>query len=183
MNIFLLSTDPAECAQMHADKHVGKMLLESCQILSTVLSFDLLEDQQEFIRYFKVVPYKPTHLNHPCIKWAAKSYKNASWLSKLAKNLALEFRFRFEKEHGSEQLALAFARDHSYVAPQQQDFCCCVPEEYHPLTATPTPEQVVSAYRTYYQLEKRHLLQYTKRQPPSWIESPLAIWKINEMPK
>ena len=35
MNIFYLDNDPMTCAQMHNDKHVIKMILETCQLLST----------------------------------------------------------------------------------------------------------------------------------------------------
>ena len=34
MNIFFLHWDPEQCAQMHCDKHVVKMILEYCQMLS-----------------------------------------------------------------------------------------------------------------------------------------------------
>ena len=33
MNIFILSINPKEAAQAHGDKHVIKMILESCQML------------------------------------------------------------------------------------------------------------------------------------------------------
>lgn len=35
MNIFWLSQKESECAKWHCDKHVVKMILESCQLLST----------------------------------------------------------------------------------------------------------------------------------------------------
>ena len=35
MNIFALHTDPYKSAEMHCDKHVVKMILETCQLLST----------------------------------------------------------------------------------------------------------------------------------------------------
>lgn len=35
MNIFVLSTDPAEAAEYHCDQHVVKMILEYAQLLST----------------------------------------------------------------------------------------------------------------------------------------------------
>jgi len=35
MNIFYLSNNVEECAKMHCDKHVIKMILEYCQLLST----------------------------------------------------------------------------------------------------------------------------------------------------
>lgn len=37
MNIFYLDEDVTLCAQYHCDKHVIKMILESAQILCTVL--------------------------------------------------------------------------------------------------------------------------------------------------
>ena len=35
MNIFYLSAYPDQCAQMHCDKHVCKMIIEYAQIMST----------------------------------------------------------------------------------------------------------------------------------------------------
>ena len=35
MNIFVLDKDPHIAAQMHCDKHVPKMIVESAQMLST----------------------------------------------------------------------------------------------------------------------------------------------------
>ena len=35
MNIFVLDNDAVESARMMCDKHVVKMILESCQLLST----------------------------------------------------------------------------------------------------------------------------------------------------
>jgi hypothetical protein len=33
MNLFILSSNPTEAAEAHADKHVVKMILEACQML------------------------------------------------------------------------------------------------------------------------------------------------------
>ena len=33
MNLFILSANPVEAAQAHADTHVVKMILEACQML------------------------------------------------------------------------------------------------------------------------------------------------------
>ena len=35
MNIFVLDNDPKIAAQMMCDKHVVKMIVESCQLMST----------------------------------------------------------------------------------------------------------------------------------------------------
>lgn len=60
MNIFALHQDPQIAAQMHCDKHVVKMILESAHMLSTICGEG----------------YKPTHQNHPCTKWARSSRSN-----------------------------------------------------------------------------------------------------------
>jgi len=53
MNIFYLSRDPVLCAEMHCDKHVVKMILETAQLLST--AHHMLGSN---------APYKVTHKNH-----------------------------------------------------------------------------------------------------------------------
>ena len=35
MNLFYLSKDPTECATLHCDKHVVKMIIEYAQLMST----------------------------------------------------------------------------------------------------------------------------------------------------
>ena len=35
MNIFVLDNDPIECAKLHVDKHVVKMILEHAQLMCT----------------------------------------------------------------------------------------------------------------------------------------------------
>jgi hypothetical protein len=77
MNIFVLDPDPAIAASYHCDQHLHKMILESAQILSTVLS------NQRNIQGL----YKPTHSNHPCTKWAARTVANALWIIELATEL------------------------------------------------------------------------------------------------
>ena len=86
----MLDTDPVVAAKYHCDKHVGKMILETAQILSTV---NYLHEQS--------APYKPTHVNHGAIEWAGKSRENYNWLLTLGASLAGEFFLRFEKTHKS----------------------------------------------------------------------------------
>ena len=57
MNIFYLDKDPQQAAKYHCDKHVVKMILESAQMLCTVVNE---------ISGGQVTPYKSTHKNHPC---------------------------------------------------------------------------------------------------------------------
>lgn len=68
MKIFVLDTDIELCARYHCDRHVNKMILESVQILCTVLNE----------RGFNT-PYQSTHRKHPCVSWVdlPDSYKVA----------------------------------------------------------------------------------------------------------
>mgnify|MGYP000090062780 FL=1 len=78
MNIFVLDPDPTVAASYHCDQHLHKMILESAQMVSTAMI------QREFN-----IPglYKPTHINHPCTKWAAESNNNILWICELAAEL------------------------------------------------------------------------------------------------
>lgn len=78
MNIFVLDPNPAVAASYHCDQHLHKMILESAQIVSTAM----------IAREFGIPGlYKPTHINHPCTKWAAESNHNILWICELAAEL------------------------------------------------------------------------------------------------
>ena len=87
MNIFVLDSNIQKCAQYHCDKHVVKMILESAQLLSTVLRLNDVD-----------YGYKATHANHPCTSWAGESLSNWKWLRNFAFELNQEYRFRFGRE-------------------------------------------------------------------------------------
>ena len=156
MNIFVLDKDTQKAAQYHCDKHVVKMILESVQIISTVASFYNIE-----------TPYKPTHVNHPCVIWASSSYHNLEWLWDLTVELNKEYLFRYEKAHHKSVIKVAdfnLINKLIKVLPQT-DFTYppqCMPEEYR-------QENVVQAYRDYYSFGKKHLHKWTKREEPEWL--------------
>lgn len=68
------------------------MILESLQILSTVISY-----------YNGNAPYKPTHKNHPVVLWALKSRSNSFWLFEHYMALCNEYTKRYNKTHKCEQ--------------------------------------------------------------------------------
>lgn len=72
MNIFFLSADPEEAAKMACDRHSIKMILESAQMLSTVLRQHGY-DGETYI-------YGMTHVKHPSTIWAGKTLANFEWL-------------------------------------------------------------------------------------------------------
>jgi hypothetical protein len=97
MNIFYTSDDPKACAVALDDKRLVKMVLETAQILSTIthkLGCD--------------TPYKPTHMNHPCVLWAGQSLANFSWLKIHGVELAETYTRRYGREHKSEPIIRGF---------------------------------------------------------------------------
>jgi hypothetical protein len=88
MNIFCTSNDPLHCAEALDDKRLVKMILESAQILCTIVGGK----------------YKPTHTNHPCTVWAKSSSSNALWLYAHALYMCQEYSKRFAKLHASQEV-------------------------------------------------------------------------------
>jgi hypothetical protein len=161
MNIFYLDRDPELAAKAHCDKHVVKMILESAQILCTVIN--------EKAGY-QVTPYKTTHRNHPCTLWAGTNKANAYWLVNLTKALDEEFRRRFNHQvsHKSYQMLVDIQINTLISTYLPEGFftppALAMPDEYR--LADP-----VESYRLYYRLDKQHLLTYTKTERPSWLEN------------
>ena len=98
MNIFILDSNYIECAKLHNDTHVRKMLVESCQLLCSAHYSNPHNVRTD-------IPYKKTHMNHPCSKWVRESKQNYIWLCNLALELSNEFEYRFGKTHKSKEVA------------------------------------------------------------------------------
>jgi hypothetical protein len=91
MNIFASNKCPTLSAQVLDDKRVVKMILESAQILCTAMHIKGVPADK--------IPYKPTHINHPCVKCAADSRGNYIWLFKHYIALCSEYYERYHKTH------------------------------------------------------------------------------------
>jgi hypothetical protein len=96
MNIFATSPCPKESAKFLDNKRLVKMCLETTQILCTVINENAGE---------KITPYKSTHKNHPCVKWAGESQENFFWLNIHAMELCGEYKIRFGKVHACTLIA------------------------------------------------------------------------------
>ena len=155
MNIFVLDQNIEKCAQYHADQHVVKMILESAQMLCTVLN-------QNGIR----APYKSTHGKHPCTLWAGESLRNWEWLRRLALCLNEEYRYRYDRQMDHRSAAVVMGLP---VPPLEDrgltEFAQAMPERYR------VPGNAVQAYRNYYIGEKAFFATWTKRDPPPWFVS------------
>lgn len=143
MNIFILSTNPVEAAQMQCDKHVIKQTLESAQILSTVAGG----------------PYKPTHQNHPCTLWAGQNQTNFNWLVRHALALCDEYTRRYNKRHKSQDIIERIADAPPELPIGVSSFVQCMPDEYK-------DKDPVIAYRKYYHSKAK--FASWKTEPPYW---------------
>jgi hypothetical protein len=184
MNIFYLDPHPGICAMYHNNMHVIKMVLESCQLLSTahrvndgVPYEDRTQNNRRIIRYrhpnaeLDQALYKATHINHPCAVWCRTSPQNYRWLWALTQALAKEYSYRYGKTHKCERDGLISM--------------LWIPPAYFPSQGWSDPAQAmpdhckhhnpVEAYRTYYRREKQHLAKWTKRNIPEWYHQLVEI--------
>lgn len=185
MNIFVVDEDPIKAAQSLCDAHVVKMIVESCQLLSTQDRLDNLTEGR----------YKSTHVNHPCRK-CLEDYFNWVWLKLHLEGLLQEYTYRFEKVHKCQQMFDSFWKVKWALIPPlliemegiSEDpllrskvaywthFPQCMPDEYKvaPSIATCISGSIrdnVIAYRNYYKYKAKTLKRftYTKRELPEWL--------------
>ena len=101
MNIFVTDPDPTVSAEVLPDKHIVKMPLETCQMLSIVYSSHYWDIGQ--VMKVDGTPFKTARgafKNHPCTQWAAAEPENCAWLIQHGCALADEFQTRYGKRHG-----------------------------------------------------------------------------------
>lgn len=100
MNIFVTDFCPVLSAVALPDKHIVKMPLETCQMVSIIFS-------KWYLNWGTIpkkdgTPYsteKGAFRNHPCTQWAAESYENLAWLIRHGYALCNEYRHRYGKQH------------------------------------------------------------------------------------
>ena len=176
MNIFVLNQSPDIAAQMHCDKHVPKMIVESAQMLST--AHRLLDGEEyvapsksgkRMVKHYRLpdhddLIYKAVHAKHPCTIWTMENCNNYMWHYLLFKYLSWEFEYRFGKLHASwEKL-----RDILHVTPKnirigsRTPFALAMPDEYK-------VDCAVQSYHNYYLGDKARFAKWEKGRPvPSW---------------
>ena len=105
MNIFVTDPSPYKSAKCLPDKHVVKMPLETCQMLSIVCSHKWGHGYGELHRT-DGEPYKTSKgafSSHPCTIWANESLTNTWWLLKHGLALCAEYTHRYGKVHSCEK--------------------------------------------------------------------------------
>jgi len=142
-------------AKSQDNYRVVKMILESCQMLCTVLN----EQHGE-----QVTPYRSTHKHHPSTRWAADSSANFMNLVDHCDSMLAEYTERFKKTH---KCAAVLAKcvdtyDASRFPSQKPTpLPLAMPAEFH-------SDDPVSSYRKFYASKPR--IRYPKNKIPAWFE-------------
>ena len=187
MNIFFLSMSIKRCARYHFDKHVVKMILEYCQLLST--AWHILAPDEAKIHHTDNKIYRPTHKNHPCTIWVRQHINNYLYVCRLGLELCEEWRYRYQhtREHKSEPKLLFLLNNippipsyniiknkhnpKSLKLPLPQ----AMPPEYK--RTRNTVHTSVKAYRKYYQSpEKEHIVSWTKKRDGTKVQLTKPPW-------
>ena len=160
MNIFILDRDLVKSAQAHVDKHIVKMPLETAQLLCTA--------RHELGEVAETIPYRKTHVNHPCSVWATESYTNYQWLCDMGIELCKEYTYRYGKVHKCQAVIENCIENtpdpNVFTYLELTEFPQAMDDEYK-------LNDPVLAYRNYYNKAKSHLHSWKNRQPPHWIIS------------
>lgn len=173
MNIFYVDSSPARAAQALGDKHINKMIVESTQMLLN--AFPRWRLATSPLRTRDGFSYRHSYPNHPCSKWVLESSDNYRWLLHHALALLDErgYRWPSAKKHHS-GLALQWILEQSAIEFPKQTFT--QPAQAIPLTALCRADKnfssadVLSNYRLYYKLDKKHLHHWTTRTQPLWLD-------------
>lgn len=173
MNIFVLDRNPIKSAHMMCDAHVVKMIVESCQLLST-------NDRLHGRFSDPSGLYKSTHVSHPCRICLASEY-NRAWLICHLSALLSEYTRRFGKVHKSAELYHRYYYSEVFT-PKIQDIFArasswskfilpkCMPDGFK--VGDDSIDSVVLSYRNYYK-HKQHTMKrfrYTNREMPRWLK-------------
>jgi len=138
MNIFVTDPNPRASACVLPDKHIVKMPLECCQMLSIIYSdwyYDWGPLPKKDGGYYATK--KGAFRNHPCTVWAAKNHYNTAWLIAHGISLCMEYKRRYGKEHSC-QKTLFYAKKLFHQKSEKAitcwsmatDFARAMPNEY-----------------------------------------------------
>lgn len=154
MQIFATFQDPELCAKVLDDKRVCKMIVESAQIMSTVMH--LYNDSK--------APYKKTHEHHPCVKWTFASPNNFGWLFKHFQFLIYQYDLRYQKTHSCWRLIKIFD---TFLIKQYSII--------HGSRLMPFPNATIFKKDTVHNAYKRHLIRKwrTDKRQPKWNKASL----------
>ena len=175
MNIFVIDECPVISAAHLPDKHIVKMPLECCQMISVIYS--------PWYHNWGTIPKKDgtpystekgAFRNHPCTQWAAEKYENLAWLIRHGYALCNEYRHRYGKIHScfdslleAEVIFLERSQESLQIYQNVKTFTRAMPDEFKKDTSITT----VEAYRRYVASKPwvaENYLRIPERRP-SWV--------------
>ena len=160
MNIFAIEKtesggiDWIGSAKSQDNYRVVKMILESCQMLSTAINI-LYDDG--------VAPYKTTHVNHPSNKWVRESSENFECLVMHTVALLEEYTERFHKTHkcsGVLDKIVDLYDPSMFPSKEETMLPLCMPDELK-------EKCTVESYRRFYSSKPR--IRYPYNKIPNWF--------------
>jgi len=157
MNIFAIegdenSIDWIKSAKSQDNYRVVKMILESCQILSTVLNEQGID-----------APYRSFNPKHPSCMWAAESSDNFINLVKHCAAMIDEYSDRFNKTHKCEAVLkkiVGLYDASKFPTDKPTPLRMAMPDNFR-------SKNIVESYRRYYASKPR--MRYPKDKVPSWF--------------
>ena len=169
MNIFVTSPDPVQCAQVLPDKHIVKMPLETCQMLSIVAS-------KKWGHGFGTLPKlngepyktdKGAFRNHPCTVWAQRHFY---LLIRHGLALCDEYAHRYKKTHSCRytlNAALQIFPKDSYEPYWAYEFVRAMTDEFKHDTSINT----FDAYKNYISSKPWVTSNYIRdpSRKPDWV--------------
>lgn len=156
MNLFILDKNLVKAASMLCDKHVIKILIESCQMLYTA---------HHVFKTKKIIPYRKAYVNYPVTKWVRESLSNYNWTCLYALTLAREYSLRYNKLHKSYKVVCWCILNQPDIKDiGLMPFALAMPEKYK-------KHNSIKAYRDYYLNEKKSLLAYRNNKIPEFIKN------------
>lgn len=160
MNIFVLDNLPSNAARSYVDRHVGAGILELTQMLSTA---HIMLDGHAAAEARVTIVERPTHVNHPCVKWVRDSRHNYQWAAALAWHLVQQFTLRFQRGHEYARIISDLQRFQPLNIPLVEStvFVQSMPSGYR--RSSP-----IEAYRNYYFQTRKHLADWTVVGKPTW---------------
>lgn len=161
MNIFILeknnqNIDWHKSAQSLDNYRLPKMIVESAQILSTVIN--------ENPTKLNIPLYKTTHRNHPCVKWAETSFENFKSVLNHAFYMCEAYEKRFNKTHKTKEVLETMKncrwKDLEFKRIDFTKPFLCMDEVYR-------SEDVVESYRNFY--ANKPNIRYNMSDIPDWF--------------
>lgn len=171
MNIFVLESTPEASAGSHCDKHVVKMCVESTQMLTCAyhLTGHTFEGFPRRNDLGMIAPYRMTHVNHPCTRWACLNSTNFEWLLRLNEGLTFQFRARYSGHPHSVERILWWMRRNPPRLPSGRltPFVQAMPREFR-------SNDPIQAYRLFYASKAARMNLTWRYGAPSWYTPELV---------